>query len=57
MGATVALLAQAGCRVPAAHAALTCVDRIFTRVGAQDRIEANESTFQARPFVCFLFIY
>jgi DNA mismatch repair protein MSH6 len=34
-----------GCYVPAETAALTPVDRIFTRVGASDRILAGQSTF------------
>eukprot|EP00953_Heterococcus_sp_UTEX-ZZ885_P013477 7705-Heterococcus_DN1.PRE.5 len=34
-----------GCYVPAEAAALTPVDRIFTRVGASDRILAGQSTF------------
>ena len=52
---------QMGCHVPAAAAELTAVDRIFTRLGASDRIMAGESTFlvecsetaailQVRPF-------
>ncbi|PRW57902.1 DNA mismatch repair Msh6 isoform X2 [Chlorella sorokiniana] len=36
---------QIGCYVPAAHAELAPVDRIFTRIGAQDRICRGESTF------------
>ncbi len=34
-----------GCRVAAAAARLTLVDRVFTRLGASDRIMAGESTF------------
>ncbi|EFN55664.1 hypothetical protein CHLNCDRAFT_17980, partial [Chlorella variabilis] len=37
--------AQMGCYVPAAAAQLAPVDRIFTRIGAQDRIFRGESTF------------
>ena len=34
-----------GCHVAAAGARLTLVDRVFTRLGASDRIMAGESTF------------
>lgn len=37
--------AQVGCFVPADEAHLTPLDRIFTRVGASDRILAGQSTF------------
>jgi len=40
-----ALLAHVGCYVPATAMTLTPVDTIFTRLGAQDRIMAGESTF------------
>ncbi len=43
--ALIALLAQMGSFVPAAAARLGLVDRIFARVGAQDRIAAGRSTF------------
>lgn len=36
---------QVGCFVPAEEAHLTPFDRIFTRVGASDRILAGQSTF------------
>ncbi|RYG49497.1 DNA mismatch repair protein MutS, partial [archaeon] len=39
------ILAQLGCYVPAESLELTPVDRIFTRVGASDRILAGQSTF------------
>jgi DNA mismatch repair protein MSH6 len=39
------ILAQIGCYVPATHCALTLVDRIFTRIGASDRILEGKSTF------------
>ena len=39
------ILAQLGCFVPAARLRLAPVDRIFTRVGATDRILAGQSTF------------
>ena len=43
--ALVALLAQTGSYVPAEEATLGVVDRIFTRVGAEDRLASGESTF------------
>ena len=42
-------LAQVGSLVPAAAARLAPVDRIFTRIGAHDRIMAGESTFAGAP--------
>lgn len=39
------IMAQIGCFVPATHCTLTPVDRIFTRIGASDRIMENKSTF------------
>lgn len=43
--AIVCLLAQIGSFVPAKHAAIGILDKIFTRVGASDNISAGESTF------------
>ena len=45
MTALIALMAQMGSFVPAASARLGLVDRIFTRIGAQDEIHAGQSTF------------
>eukprot|EP00484_Ammonia_sp_Unknown_P025880 CAMPEP_0197038874 /NCGR_PEP_ID=MMETSP1384-20130603/15754_1 /TAXON_ID=29189 /ORGANISM="Ammonia sp." /LENGTH=1325 /DNA_ID=CAMNT_0042469375 /DNA_START=37 /DNA_END=4014 /DNA_ORIENTATION=- len=39
------ILAHIGCYVPCGSMRLTPVDRIFTRVGANDRILAGQSTF------------
>ena len=39
------ILAQLGAHVPASACNMTLVDKIFTRVGANDRILAGESTF------------
>ncbi|XP_030011283.1 DNA mismatch repair protein Msh6 isoform X2 [Sphaeramia orbicularis] len=39
------ILAQLGCYVPAESLRFTPVDRVFTRLGASDRIMAGESTF------------
>uniref|UniRef100_A0A8C6UUN0 DNA mismatch repair proteins mutS family domain-containing protein n=1 Tax=Neogobius melanostomus TaxID=47308 RepID=A0A8C6UUN0_9GOBI len=41
----VIILAQLGCFVPAESLRFTPVDRVFTRLGASDRIMAGESTF------------
>jgi DNA mismatch repair protein MutS len=43
--ALITLLAQAGSFVPAASARIGVVDRIFTRIGAQDDVARGESTF------------
>jgi DNA mismatch repair protein MutS len=43
--ALITLLAQIGSFVPAERARIGCVDRIFTRVGASDRLARGESTF------------
>lgn len=39
------LMAQIGCFVPASKCLFTPVDRIFTRIGASDRILEGQSTF------------
>ena len=43
--ALIALMAQMGSFVPARSARIGIVDRIFTRIGAQDEIHAGQSTF------------
>ncbi|MGC8839533.1 MAG: DNA mismatch repair protein MutS, partial [Anaerolineae bacterium] len=43
--ALIVLLAQIGSFVPADAAEIGLVDRIFTRIGAQDEIHAGQSTF------------
>lgn len=43
--ALIVLLAQCGSFVPAASASIGLVDRIFTRVGASDRLSRGMSTF------------
>lgn len=41
----IAIMAQMGCKVPADHCSMTPIDRIFTRVGASDKILSGQSTF------------
>ncbi len=43
--ALIAVLAQSGCPVPATHARLGLVDRLFSRVGASDNLARGRSTF------------
>ncbi|MFM2308150.1 MAG: hypothetical protein RLY87_270 [Chloroflexota bacterium] len=43
--ALIVLMAQIGSFVPADHADIGLVDRIFTRIGAQDDIATGQSTF------------
>jgi DNA mismatch repair protein MutS len=43
--ALIVLMAQIGSFVPADEATIGLVDRIFTRIGAQDEIAAGQSTF------------
>ena len=40
-----AIIAQIGCYVPASSCKLSVVDRIFTRIGASDRLIEGKSTF------------
>lgn len=43
--ALIVLMAQMGSYVPAQHASVGIVDKIFTRVGASDNLSRGESTF------------
>lgn len=43
--ALIVLMAQMGSYIPASSANIGLVDRIFTRIGAQDEIHAGQSTF------------
>lgn len=43
--ALIAIMAQMGCFVPAEHARIGLVDKVFTRVGASDSLSTGESTF------------
>lgn len=44
-----AVMAQMGCYVPAEVCRLTPVDRVFTRLGASDRIMSGELFFFLHP--------
>jgi DNA mismatch repair protein MutS len=43
--ATICIMAQIGCFVPAASARIPLTDRIFTRIGAADDLVGGQSTF------------
>ncbi|MEA1984876.1 MAG: DNA mismatch repair protein MutS [Euryarchaeota archaeon] len=43
--ALIVIMAQAGSFVPASHASIGIVDRVFTRVGAFDDLASGQSTF------------
>jgi DNA mismatch repair protein MutS len=43
--ALIAVMAQAGCFVPAQSACIGLVDRVFTRIGAHDELASGRSTF------------
>ncbi|SFM46893.1 DNA mismatch repair protein MutS [Methanolobus profundi] len=43
--AMIVIMAQAGSFVPASHASIGVVDRVFTRVGAFDDLASGQSTF------------
>jgi len=52
----ISILAQMGCFVPADECSLTPVDRIFTRLGASDRILLGQSTFFVEVRKCVLYM-
>ncbi|KAH9286596.1 DNA mismatch repair protein Msh6 [Echinococcus granulosus] len=43
--ALLVILAHLGCQIPATSCRLTPVDRVFTRIGASDRLISGQSTF------------
>ncbi|VDK33025.1 unnamed protein product [Taenia asiatica] len=43
--ALLVILAHLGCQIPAMSCRLTPVDRVFTRIGASDRLISGQSTF------------
>jgi DNA mismatch repair protein MutS len=48
--ALIVLLAQVGSFVPAERARIGVVDRIFTRIGAQDHLQRGQSTFMVEMY-------
>ncbi|GMK58904.1 hypothetical protein CspeluHIS016_0603460 [Cutaneotrichosporon spelunceum] len=52
MTAAGVIMAQLGCYVPAAHARLSPIDKIQTRMGAYDNMFANASTFKVELDEC-----
>jgi DNA mismatch repair protein MutS len=50
--ALIVLLAQMGSYVPASAARIGVVDRVFTRIGASDRLARGESTFMVEMREC-----
>lgn len=50
--ALLVLMAQVGSFVPASHAEISLVDRIFTRVGASDDLAGGQSTFMVEMNEC-----
>nr|CAH7751707.1 unnamed protein product [Callosobruchus chinensis] len=43
--ATISIMAQMGCFVPASSCSMSLIDRVFTRLGAQDDLIQGQSTF------------
>ena len=43
--ASIVVLAQVGCYVPATSATLSVFDAIYTRIGASDDLVSGQSTF------------
>jgi DNA mismatch repair protein MutS len=54
--ALIAIMAQAGCFVPAREAHIGIVDRIFARIGASDNMLEGESTFMVEMREASFFI-
>lgn len=47
------IMAQIGCYVPAEYASFRAADQIFSRIGSDDDIETNSSTFMLEvSFFC-----
>ena len=52
-------MAQIGCFVPAEYASICVANQIFSRIGSDDDIESNSSTFMVEVTyvsVCLLFL-
>lgn len=45
-------MAQIGCYVPAEYASFRAADQIFSRIGSDDDIETNSSTFMLEVGFC-----
>ena len=50
--ALIVVMAQIGSFVPAQYASIRLVDKVFTRIGTQDSIEDNSSSFLVRAVGC-----
>ena len=50
--ALIVVMAQIGSFVPARYASIRLVDKVFTRIGCQDSIEDNSSSFLVRAVGC-----
>ena len=48
--ALIVILAQIGCYVPAKESEIGIIDKLFTRVGANDNLSKGESTFMVEMF-------
>ena len=46
-----AVMAQTGCYIPAEVCRLTPIDRVFTRLGASDRIMSGEFSFPPKALL------
>ena len=46
------IMAQIGCYVPAEYASFRAADQIFSRIGSDDDIETNSSTFMLEVGFC-----
>ncbi len=45
------IMAQIGCFVPAEYASFRVADKIFSRIGSDDDIETNASTFMVEVII------
>jgi DNA mismatch repair protein MSH4 len=52
-------MAQMGCYIPAQYASFRIADQIFSRIGSDDDIETNSSTFMVEvsslAILCFIY--
>ena len=54
--ALIVVLAHIGCYVPASFASLRCVDRLLTRMGSGDSLEAGSFMLEMQARLIWLFI-